>query len=54
MTVPEIIVQGIGFVAVAAFILSYQIKSKELTCKQLTHSSREQTLYGSSYAARLR
>ena len=27
LTMPEIIVQGIGFVAVAAFILSYQIKS---------------------------
>ena len=27
MTMPETVVQGIGFVAVAAFILSYQIKS---------------------------
>ena len=27
MTISELIVQGIGFVAVAAFILSYQIKS---------------------------
>ena len=40
MTVPEIVVQGIGFVAVAAFILSYQIQSnRRLFLLQLVGSA---------------
>ena len=42
MTMPEAVVQGIGFVAVAAFILSYQIKSnRRLFLLQLIGENRQ-------------